>query len=80
MKWILIPLILFALVGCEESAPMKTVQAGSFVVETLFEVDGCRVYRFKDGGYARYFSNCDRVVSDAEREIQDDAADAVEGV
>ena len=27
-------------------------------VQLLFEVDGCKVYRFYDGGAARYFTNC----------------------
>ena len=27
-------------------------------VELLFEIDGCKVYRFYDGGAVRYFSKC----------------------
>lgn len=29
-----------------------------FGVTLLFTQDGCSVYRFQDGGYMRYFTNC----------------------
>lgn len=29
-----------------------------FEVGKIFEIDGCTVYRFYDGGYPRYFSKC----------------------
>lgn len=36
-----------------------TVQDGDFNIEFLFEKDGCKMYRFKDGGRYIYWSNCD---------------------
>lgn len=34
----------------------------NFNVELLFEIDGCKVYRFDDGGY-KYFTTCKGSVS-----------------
>jgi hypothetical protein len=45
--------------GCR--TPAQTVLKGSnpsIKVELLFEVDGCKVYRFYDGGAPRYFTKC----------------------
>lgn len=80
MKCLILSLLgLLALSGCNnEHPPTRTVQAGNFKVDMLFKVDGCRVYRFDDGGYTRYFSNCGPV-SDAAQEITDDINDAAEG-
>jgi hypothetical protein len=50
-------------IGCEDEInPAKTVKAIptsniDYKVVLLFEVDGCKVYRFKDY-YSRYFTNC----------------------
>lgn len=50
-------LALAALAGCEK--PSQGVEKiGSFEVETLFEKDGCKVYRFTDYGEPHYFTNC----------------------
>ena len=50
---------LAALAGCYKT-PELSVRAGAdFTVERLFEHDGCTVYRFTDGGIARYFTRCD---------------------
>lgn len=41
--------------------PAQTTLKGSnpaIKVELLFEVDGCKVYRFYDGGAPRYFTKC----------------------
>lgn len=46
-----------ALLGCAKQAE-TTTSRGDFVVDTLFTVDGCTVYRFRDLGSARYFTNC----------------------
>jgi hypothetical protein len=29
-----------------------------YTVDYLFEHEGCKVYRFRDGGYYVYFTNC----------------------
>lgn len=47
------------LVACTEPAESTVASSnGNIPVEKLFNVDGCTVYRFQDGGYNRYFSNC----------------------
>jgi hypothetical protein len=58
MKYILILLIAS---GCNEHNKAQyrehTTNDSNFHVELLFEVDGCKVYRFQDY-YSRYFTNC----------------------
>lgn len=46
--------------GCyEKIEPQSSETIGHGAsVSRLFEIDGCRVYRFTDRGYERYFSNC----------------------
>ena len=58
---ILSALILSGCGGTPEGHPKSSNP--SFNVERLFEVDGCRVYRFWDGLAARYFANCPGSVS-----------------
>lgn len=36
----------------------ESVQDGDFNIEFLFEHNGCKVYRFKDGGRYIYWSDC----------------------
>ena len=50
---------LTALTGCYKSPESSTRVREDFTVERLFEHDGCTVYRFTDGGTARYFTRCD---------------------
>ena len=52
-------LSVFFLSSCEKVATNNAL----FNVELLFEVDGCKVYRFQDGGRSRYFSTCQGSVS-----------------
>lgn len=46
--------------GCDQRKQAETsTKAGTeFVVDKLFTVDNCTVYRFLDGGRLRYFTNC----------------------
>lgn len=46
-----------AAVGCEK-APIETDVHGEYTIELLFEKDGCKMYRFNDGGRNVYWSNC----------------------
>lgn len=57
-KYSILLLSIVALNGCIESAKsvVETDNPG-IKVEFLFEKDGCKVYRFKDGGY-KYFTTC----------------------
>lgn len=57
-------LLLTALAGCREpDKPALSVVAGTYQVDKLFTVDSCTVYRFLDGGWTRYFTNCSGSVS-----------------
>lgn len=47
-----------ALVGCAKPAETSTAAGVDFVVDKLFTHEDCTVYRFYDGGSARYFTNC----------------------
>ena len=58
MKYLLI-IILFISIGCGTKSQQSVQSSNSkFDVELLFEVDGCKVYRFEDGMHHRYFTNC----------------------
>jgi hypothetical protein len=58
MKTLLIILAVIALAGCSKRAEISTSVGADFVVDRLFTHEGCTVYRFSDGGYSRYFTNC----------------------
>lgn len=60
MNKCLILALVFLSVACSEQIPPLevTVVQKTYQVDKLFEVDGCRVYRFEDGGHSRYFTNC----------------------
>lgn len=45
------------LTGCVKEAK-ESVQNGNFKVELLFEQNGCKMYRFRDGGRRIYWSDC----------------------
>jgi|LakMenEpi03Aug12_release.lakeMendotaPanAssembly.Ray.scaffolds.fasta_scaffold557286_2 hypothetical protein len=62
MKKLLLIALIFA--SCKREA-QKQVQStnSNFNVELLFEVDGCKVYRFRDGENYKYFTNCKGSVS-----------------
>jgi hypothetical protein len=64
----LLLMTLLALAGCTRGAE-STVNASNvnFDVEKLFDVDGCTVYRFRDG-YYRYFTRCGCTVNTEWRE------------
>ncbi|CAM1372672.1 Probable lipoprotein precursor [Tenacibaculum litopenaei] len=53
-----IPLLAFGLfIACKGEAK-ETEQVGDFKIELLFEKDGCKMYRFKDGKRYVYWSDC----------------------
>lgn len=65
---ILVMLVLLLLTSCEREAKEKVETSNPlFNVELLFEVDGCKVYRFEDGGRTRYFTTCQGSVNWSER-------------
>ena len=61
VKTILIVAATGFLGGCFYSLPVATVvpqNNETYEVDYLFEHDGCKVYRFYDGGHWVYFTNC----------------------
>lgn len=66
--FVLFVLISFiSLSGCKGKS-QESVQKGDFKVEFLFEVDGCKMYRFKDGTrYVYWVNQTGRVQSDVTR-------------
>lgn len=59
--WLFISILVigFLMIGCN-SKPMRTESTNNPEVSVgiLFDYDGCRVYRFEDGGSYRYFAHC----------------------
>ncbi len=62
MKKQLIAVLILATIflsSCVKDAQVTVNTTNSnFKVELLFEQDGCKMYRFKDGGHYVYWSNC----------------------
>lgn len=60
MKYLVALLVVVSVAACSKQAEStQTVGVnGDYQVGKLFTVDGCTVYRFTDGGYSRYFTNC----------------------
>lgn len=58
MKSLLAILVIAVLAGCSKPAETSTAVGAEFVVDKLFTHEGCTVYRFIDGGNARYYTNC----------------------
>jgi hypothetical protein len=67
MKKILLIFIIISsaiISGCKEEA-QSSEKNGNFTVEFLFEQNGCKMYRFRDGGRYVYWSDCqDKTQSD----------------
>lgn len=58
MKNIVAVFIPLMLAGCLGRPQQEQQVTPDFKVSVLFTHDGCTVYRFTDGGSARYFTNC----------------------
>jgi hypothetical protein len=56
-KLFLIGITLVTLSSCYKDAQNKTTEGNGFEVEFLFEKDGVKVYRFRDGGNTHYFTS-----------------------
>lgn len=55
--------------SCLNEAHNKVETTNSnFEVEFLFEKDGCKIYRFIDGGHAVYWTDCRGKVEDVHNE------------
>jgi hypothetical protein len=54
----LVLLVLLMAIAPREAKEKVATNNKNFEVELLFEVDGCKVYRFCDAGRDVYFVNC----------------------
>lgn len=70
MKWIVLVLAL-ALAGCEVPPGVENKKTDNqhYNVTELFNIDGCRVYRFYDVGERKYFVNCGKTVGTSSRDF-----------
>lgn len=61
---------MLALSACGAETPVKVTETNNpnVPVGILFEIDGCRVYRFEDNNRLVYFSNCYGSVTAADKE------------
>lgn len=60
MKKVIFLVSLFILSGCfKEAISHETTDINDINIELLFEKDGCKMYRFKDGMRYIYWSNCE---------------------
>lgn len=62
----LLPFLFLIIGACKTNMPISTVVPDNnttFQVDYLFEVDGCKIYRFYDQGRWVYFSKCDNSMS-----------------
>ena len=59
MKTFFVLIFAVFLTGCFKNGQVTTPQTAfdDFEVKQLFEIDGCKMYRFYDGAY-RYFTTC----------------------
>lgn len=56
--------VALALAGCLKD-PIKTEQKeNGFSIDFLFEHEGIKMYRFRDGGTSYYFTNSGQVITD----------------
>lgn len=57
-------IFIISLVGCEaKSVGIEPSNNAEVNVERLFDIEGCRVYRFFDAGRSRYFANCGNITT-----------------
>ncbi len=56
-KILIIAAATMMLSSCYKDPQNMTTEGNGFEVEFLFEKDSIRVYRFRDGGHAHYFTN-----------------------
>ncbi len=60
MKKSVLLISLLFLAGCaKESISSEITEGNDINIELLFEKDGCKMYRFRDGGRYIYWSNCE---------------------
>lgn len=66
IKICLLVIVSINLLSCMIQEPISVVAPQNnktYEIEYLFEHDGCKMYRFRDGDYYVYFTNCKGEVS-----------------
>jgi hypothetical protein len=64
MKRLIIIIITLFVASCTREAQKEvSTTNANFKVKLLFEIDGCKVYRFVDNGDYKYFTTCNGSVS-----------------
>ena len=63
-KILIIAAATIMLSSCYKDPQSATTEGNGFEVEFLFEKDSIRVYRFRDGGRAHYFTNRGETMTD----------------
>ncbi len=63
MKYLVAILLGLFLIGCSDDKKEPTTPEEAYELVFLFEKDGCKVYRFYDESYHRYFTDCRGSVS-----------------
>ena len=66
VKSVLFIIVSFNLTSCMIQKPISVAAPEnnkSYEIEYLFEHEGCKMYRFKDGASYIYFSNCNNDVT-----------------
>ena len=58
LKLICYFIIAICFLGCAKDAK-QSIKDGDFIIEFLFEKDGCKMYRFSDSGRYIYWTNCE---------------------
>jgi hypothetical protein len=61
MKVFFYLMTLLTISACTIQKPVSSAKSNNnqdYTVTYLFEYGGCKVYRFLDGGYTVYFTNC----------------------
>lgn len=61
MRYLPLLLLLLSFMSCTVQQPITSEPSHNnqdYKVDYLFEHDGCKVYRFRDGSYYVYFTNC----------------------
>jgi hypothetical protein len=64
MKKLLLFCLFIVFTSCLKE-PLKTLETNNseYKIHLLFEVDGCKVYKFYDASNVRYFTTCNGSVS-----------------
>lgn len=65
MKSLILLLLYFLLVACENKIPLNTKRStnSQYSVDLLFEHEGCKVYGFRDSYRYHYFTNCTETIT-----------------